>query len=470
MPPLELLFFISFGLACVLPLYATSAHWRLAALCTPLLFALLHWGLVGYRWQVLPAYGVALLLAAWGLYRYLRLAPVPPLNARTIIGANVRMLFSLTLLVPTLLFPIPSMPAINGPHQVGTVAYQWVDATRLELYTDDPSDTRRLMVQFWYPATPAADAKPGPWMDRLDIVGPTVARYLRLPSFILDHASYAQTNSYQDAPLAHPDTPYPIVIYSHGWNGFRTINMNQLEALASRGFVVVAIDHTYGAMVTVFDDGQVALNNPAALPDGPHDEVWKKASETLEATYAADIRFVMDELAKVQQGDIATPLAGQLDLDRIGVFGHSTGGGATAIACAQDPRCKAALGQDLWAEPVPPAILAQGLSQPLLLMDSETWSRGVNRPLLDELTASSTGPRYHLIITGTKHYDFTLIPLLSPLTSVIGLKGPLPGPRTLDLVTAYTVAFFEQHLQNTPSALLAGPSPDYPEVTFVVGP
>src|SRR5260221_5997821 len=154
-------------------------------------------------------------------------------------------------------------------------------------------------------------------MYRLVVAGPAIARFLGLPYFFMDHAALVRTNSYPGAALNPAEAPYPVVIYSHGWNGFRTVNLNQSEALASHGYIAVAVDHDYGAMLTVFRDGRVALNNPAALPPDIPADVHEAGIETLEATYAADLRFVMDQLALVNSGAIPSPLAGRLDLAKV---------------------------------------------------------------------------------------------------------------------------------------------------------
>jgi hypothetical protein len=368
--------------------------------------------------------------------------------------------------LPPILFPVPVLPDPGGAYGIGTLSFDWTDAGRAENYTADPNDKRSLVVQVWYPANPAPGAMPGPWMERLDVVGPTIARFLKLPPFFLDHASLVKTHSYTGAPAATIGGPYPVVIYSHGWNGFRTVNLNQSEALASHGYVAVAIDHTYGAMVTVFADGRVALNNPAALPDGVPDDEYQRASELLEATYAADLSFVLDQLALLNSGVMASPLAGRLDLAKVGLYGHSTGGGAVVLACDQDPRCQAGLTMDAWLEPVPAAVLAKGVAQPFLFMRSQVWAAGPNEPLFNTLYAAGQGDEYRVAIQGTKHYDFTLLPLLTPLAPALGLKGPIEGRRGMAIITSYLLAFFDHYLKGQPAPLLDGPAAAYPEVVF----
>ena len=72
-------------------------------------------------------------------------------------------------------------------------------------------------------------------------------------------------------------------------------------------------------------------------------------------TKAADLRFVLDQLAALDAGSTtsgADPLAGRLDLGRVGVFGHSFGGGAARGRLPDRPRVTAGANLDggLWRE------------------------------------------------------------------------------------------------------------------------
>ncbi|MCC7358782.1 MAG: dienelactone hydrolase family protein [Anaerolineales bacterium] len=461
MRPIEYLIVVL--MACYL--VAPNLFWRPWIPILAAVAGVAHLILEGYRWQMVPLYAlVAVLAAGCAVQLITRTTPTTRVKGRALALRAVGLVALLAFGAPPVLFPVPVLPPPGGPHHIGTLSFQWTDPARLEAYTAAPDDQRTIMTQIWYPAAPATGAKPAPWMSRLDVAGPIIARFLNLPSFFLDHVALVQTHSYADAPAEAGGAPYPVVIYSHGWNGFRTINLNQSEALASQGYIAVAVDHTYGSMVTVFADGQVALNNPAALPSRAvvGDAEYQRATQQLEATYAADLAFALDQLARVNSGEIASPLAGRLDLSRVGVYGHSTGGGATVVFCAADERCAAAFGQDPWVGPVPADVIAAGLSQPFLAMMSADWSTPENTARLDTLQAAGTGDNYRLVLAGTRHFDFTLLPLLTPLAPALGFKGPLSAERVLPITTNYLVAFFDSYLKGQGAVDLPG----YPEVSF----
>lgn len=43
----------------------------------------------------------------------------------------------------------------SGPYAVGTVVHNWIDPSRLEGASENPTDRRQLIVQLWYPAIPS---------------------------------------------------------------------------------------------------------------------------------------------------------------------------------------------------------------------------------------------------------------------------------------------------------------------------
>ncbi len=138
-------------------------------------------------------------------------------------------------------------------------------------------------------------------------------------------------------------------------------------------------------------------------------------------------------------------------------------------ACYLDSRCKAGLTEDAWLVPFSREMLTTGVEQPFFFMQSESWSGERNTLMFDTLFANSKSPITAMLsINGTKHYDFTDIPMLTPLAPLIGLKGPIHAQRGLSIINAYTLAFFDQTLKNNPSPLLDGQSPNYPETIFTL--
>lgn len=431
------------------------------------LLVVVHLVVEGYRWQMVPVYVVIAIMARVG-GRLLR-KPAPGLQ----IGGSRRSKLGLLALIPVvlmalppLLVPVPRLPEPSGPYEIGTLSMYLADEDRTEIYGPEPGGPRELMVQVWYPAEPDSTADPGPWTEDIDQIGPATAERLGFPSFVLDHLALANTHSYPEAPLSKVEEQYPVIVYSHGWRSFRTANVDQSEVLASYGYVVVSVDHTYGSILTVLPDGRAIASDGAALPDeeevGP--QAYQAAAQTLVEVYAADLVFVLDSLEVFNEED--DRFAGRLDLDRVGLFGHSTGGGAVVTACYSDERCVAAAGLDAWVEPVPRTIISDGLPEPFLSVRSEEWTSYDNDPLLVDLSLHGGGGNYLASIAGTQHWDFVVIPLLTPLAPQLGLKGPIDSERVMAINADLLVSFFDAYVAGGLPFDVAGLSSRYPEITF----
>jgi hypothetical protein len=463
---LSLLTFLS-TILLLLPDVSTKLKYRVAPLLL-ILTAAAQIFFEGFRWQLWPLMIAISLLLLAAVTR----STQQPKGKPTAIA-----IFSLILAILSLaggwLLPIPKPFPTTGPYEVGTTVFPLADTSRKELYATDTDQPRELMVQVWYPANPGEEGLRAQWMPDIAVAGPAIAAWVDLPSFALNHLKYAKVNAYLDIPIASDSENFPLLIFSHGWSGFKEQNIYQVEELASHGYVVVGISHTYGAVLTVFPDGREIPRNDAALPSGVSQEVYDRASNQLVRQWAGDIGFVLDEFSRRDQaGDWL--FADKLDLSKVGIFGHSTGGGAAAEFCGIDNRCDAALMMDLWVEPVSDEIVTGGLTQPTLLMHSADWvdldNPSRNFLWIGELVGASNGEVTEFRIKGTEHYDFTSVPLFTPLANAIGLKGPIPGNSGLELINFYTVAFFDQYLRGDDQGLLLSENSQFEAAQFIQQP
>jgi hypothetical protein len=444
MRPFEIVFATLALLAIVLPRRWTGAKTVVGLALLPA--TAIHLTTEGRRWQMVPLYLVGSLLfavAAWEMLSPATESPQSSGLARSLGVIGLSAVVALPAVVPVWELPEPT-----GPYDIGTIETVITDTGRQDPY-DPEGRARRLVLQVWYPADPARDADPEPWLEQSDIVGPAIAETFGFPSFALGHADLIKSHSYSQAAVAGSGK-FPIVIYSHGWKGLRAAGLDQIEDLASHGFIVVAADHTFGAAATAFPDGELVSYEPSALPEfgTVPDEEYDEAALLLVATFAADLAFVMDELERLD-GDPAWLLFGRMDLDRIGLFGHSTGGGAVVFVCAVDDRCAAAMGFDPWVEPVPAQIVEGGFDVPFLAIRSEEWLGYDNDPVLQRFALRS--PNTDLVgLMGAGHQDFSVLPRFSGVSAVLDLKGSIDSDRAAEIVNTYLVQFFDGHLNGGP--------------------
>ncbi|HRQ24428.1 MAG TPA: hypothetical protein PLF42_13450, partial [Anaerolineales bacterium] len=278
-----------------------------------LIATLIHFNVEGYRWQMLPLYLLNSILAISSLTKITSERDWKPSASYL-----TAILVSLAVILPALL-PVPRIPSPSGPYSVGTSIFELSDPSRAELYSgrDEP---RRFMVQVWYPAEISVGDERAPWMANAEVYAPAIATYINLPSFFLDHLELVDIPAYRDAKVAVSEDGFAVILFSHGWNGFNAQNSGQALELASRGFVVIGLQHTYGAVITVFPDGTVAPNNPRALPEDANDPNYEVVARVLVDQWAGDMSFLLDQLEGWNEAE-GNSFAGKLDLSRVGVYG-----------------------------------------------------------------------------------------------------------------------------------------------------
>lgn len=421
----------------------------------------LHLIIEGYRWQMVPAYLLTAVIFLHALFRQLR--PPRPDGRRIwgIVGGILGVLFlGVAAFLPWLL-PVPNLPTDAGPYAVGTRSVELVDADRPEGYGDTAGQPRRIMAQLWYP-TADTSGQQAPYVEGWEAIGPALAADLGFPAYFLDHVALAQTDTLLDADFAPDVVDAPVVVFSHGLGGFRSQNTTLVHDLASRGYVVLAADHTYANAGTVFPDGTTTGYSPTVLDEQGDPP---RTSNALVQFWADDIALMLDQIA-AWNDESGHWLNGRVNPTTAGIFGHSTGGGTTFEFCGRDDRCAAALGLDPWVEPVSDALVEAGLTQPLLVLKAPQWGfddASENDARLRVMLPPDTPGRYLLTVANTAHRDFSDQPLLSPLTAQLGLSGTIDSEYSIRLQSAYVRAFFDRYLRGEGGELL-DESPPYPEV------
>ncbi len=208
-------------------------------------------------------------------------------------------------------------------------------------------------------------------------------------------------------------------------------------------------------VAAIYDDGRAVTLSEQARDNLRHtSRLHGRIDDWVSDTY-----FVMGQVERLQRGEIPSPLAGRLDLERQGVFGFSFGGATAAVVCLEDARCDAGANLDgsLWGD----KIEQEPLEKPFLFFDSAE-SAGKN----DRVFRRALGPAYTARIAASTHASFSDICGWSPAAPLSGLCGRIDPRRMGGILNAYLLAFFDEYLRGEPSALLDGPAEAFPEVEF----
>ena len=401
------------------------------------------------RWQLFSLYGaIGIVFILFG-FRIFTITVFRPYQRR--LSILVVMILLIVSGFSLFAFPIYDIPTPSGTYLIGTESYIIEDESRIELYSDEDNEFRKIKIQIWYPAETVEGYKRAPWLEDGVVVARALSVDTGLPFFVLDHAADIMSNSYIGAPISTEYDEYPIVIISHGWRGFKNLHTDFAEELASLGFIVVSIDHSYGSVATVFSEDDISYLNLDALPDRETNDDFLQYANQLVNTYADDVSTTLDYLETLND-DSTSIFNGTLDLTSIGLLGHSTGGGGDVVVALNDDRIDSVIGLDAWVEPILDSEISKGLNIPSLFIRSGAWEIGFNNENLYSLVNQSSYTSEVYQIDGTTHYDFAMVYMYSPLTKYIGFTGDVESEYLTDILKSMITDFFEETLKDNPNS------------------
>ena len=246
--------------------------------------------------------------------------------------------------------------------------------------------------------------------------------------------------------LPESNKPAPVILFSHGLGGSRYNNPYLGNHWARRGYVVVFVQHP-GSDESVWKS-EPALQRMKAM----------KQAASLENVIARgnDIPFVIDTLTTWNK-EKKHALNGRMNLDAIGMSGHSFGANTTQSVAGQvalgsrsflEPRIDAAV----MMSPGPPAIgdpakaFAEIKIPCLLMTGTEDDSPIGNQTPEDRLKVFpylKKAPAWQVVFDGADHMDF----------GQRSLKGKeIKSTRYHQAILALSTAFWDATLKKDPEA------------------
>ncbi|OIJ64031.1 hypothetical protein WN71_031860 [Streptomyces mangrovisoli] len=371
-----------------------------------------------------------------------------------------------------------TLPAPRGRYATGVSTFRLVDDRRADPWTPGRS-YRELMISVFHPA---AHTGGRPFTHQFPAAvaaafGPAVEQGDDLPAGLVDW-SETRTHSVRDAATA--PGRFPVVLYSPGAGDPRDWNVSLVEDLASRGYVVITVDHTGEAPATQFPDGHVVGNQPmlAAWAQAYRDGTTPAFFTKLMDARTADTRLVLDRMAGLPHR-----LTAAMDPHRIGMFGHSGGGFTAASTMYGDPRITAGIDMDgtLAYSSEPDGsnlseVALHGLDRPFLLMGSSSADGGSDvrrEPSWASFWRHQRGWKADVTLDDSVHASFTdaeaLLPQLAdrvPAATLAAAVGTVDPHRAVSANRALVSSFFDRFLKGRDDHLLDGGPSRYP-ISFV---
>ena len=108
-------------------------------------------------------------------------------------------------------------------------------------------------------------------------------------------------------------------------------------------------------MLTILPDGREIPTAKKYCNDCDTEEFYNVFLPQIN-TRISDIRFLIDQIEKIKSGKIKSNFSTAMDIDKLGIFGHSFGGGTSLATSILDSRIKSCLSLDGWYTPVHPDI------------------------------------------------------------------------------------------------------------------
>lgn len=401
----------------------------------------------------------------------------------------------LALFQPVWYFPRPT-----GIYAIGVRDYHWVDKNRKELFAHDQNHpNRELIVKIWYPTDGKLPTQP------TTLWAPDLVNYIKKNQklmwlFLAARPFYCW--SQPGAPFIAGQEQFPVIIFSHGRGPCNhDSNAAQCEELASQGYVVLAINHTYSSVLATFPDGRT-IDGMKAIKQrsssSSFTDIQNALNQELEI-WIADVYFVIDQLEQLTQ-NTQSRFYQRLDMEHIGMFGHSVGGATTIQVCRRDARVKAGVNLDgglLGTHVTEPFekplmfIFNRGMidyhKKPMTQEFRKEWkiTSKMEEQLFNEfaylsalkLAQNMEHDTYIIALSNFGHLDFSYGAQLKQASFLLGLFGnmsstsmigSIDGTRAHKIVSAYLVNFFNKYLKGQQSALLDGGQKLFEEVEIIL--
>ncbi|GKU76036.1 hypothetical protein [Paenibacillus sp. L3-i20] len=301
----------------------------------------------GYREAILLIYGIYVICILLYIINLVRRGKSfervrPKLWKRIVVSCLGLIFIPLALSVPLYFLPQVKIPLPTGPHAIGTANYHFVDTSREELFTADPSDHRELIAKVWYPAEIGEDSKLAPYAYTAEESKLVKKNQPLFKKALVSSIADVKSHSYWKAPVSSQSENYPVLLFSPGYGASNYMYASISENLASHGYIVISMQHPhYSIIPTLFPDKRVAKGQ-IEMSDSLE---WESSDKEMEV-WVKDARFLLHELEQWNKAETGDLLSGKMDLSRIGMFGHSFGGAASAQVMTIEPKVLAGVNMD----------------------------------------------------------------------------------------------------------------------------
>ena len=341
--------------------------------------------------------------------------PTPYTNKATIKKLLLNSLIITLIMIPSGIFPEYKPLATTGGFEVTSTTFVFEDENRIDAFSNDNA-LRQVGVHAWYPGN---------------------------------------TNE-----------TFPLIVYSHGGISLETSNESLFLELASHGYVVFSIGHPYHSIVTKNIKGDNIWINGEYMRELNRESAKENPIESFGfyqkwmQVRTNDLNFIIDYAKIESQNTQSLPVFKLIDIENIGVIGHSLGGSAAlcigrnrndvkAIIALESPYMCDILGVenetfifDSNAYPIPV----------LNVYSDSTWSQLSSLPQYKQnsiMLNDSESMVVNVHIDGTGHFSLTDLSLTSPLMTRMlnGFRSTRQSRDVLSIINIASLEFLDNWLK-----------------------
>ena len=323
-------------------------------------------------------------------------------------------------------------PSPTGEYGVGTFTYT-VYNDRDEVMKIGKGTKRSITARVYYPVLKESCvgcSKPVCLSENM--IKGLKSAFKVAPNFKKDPKGNI-SECYLNAPRIE-DKKFPLVMFNHGYKSYREGNSFLCIELASHGYAVISVAHTYEGLCTEFDDGSFVFFDKTITrkmydpmiggmiamlklikAKGSNEELAKKFDEA-QRKYC---RFLMDRLPEwIKDNEAALKyakdnLSDLIDFTKgVGVSGHSFGGNVAYALCAKNPDFTCGINID--------GALFGDYSDVTQTKPFMQLSCSDNENVVSRVYLRHTKPVYKVLVKEMKHMGFSDAKHLIPIRSIVG--------------------------------------------------
>ncbi|WP_338535466.1 alpha/beta fold hydrolase [Helicovermis profundi] len=403
-----------------------------------------------FRWQLIPLILLIiityiLLIYIGFIYKNKNLKVSHKLSRRIVTVLIASFLFS------SIIFPLNDFKIYKGKYYVGNKIYTMIDPLRKEILSKN--ENRKISVKLYYPSDSISKER-NRWIDNIDGLEKYIFAKYKIPKFFVSYIGNIKTNSYKNVEVSNNVEKMPVVIISHGFASLGDFQTSLAEKLASNGYLVAVINHTYGSIVTNIDNKNIYLDDNLFSND---DLDYFSFGKNIIDIYKKDIMLTIEGLKKLNSVKSNLDFKNKIDVNNIALLGHSIGGSA-ALLLEKDDRVKSVIALDPWIEPISSKFVKYGFNKPTSVLISDEWYNSENTRYIFRICEINNCVNSKVYkVNKFSHQDFTDLGELGLMSKLFKISKTDNYNLNHKKNNAFILNYFDYYLlkKNTESKLMS---------------